>query len=207
MLLYPSRRHPQAPEHIAAYTPHGAHNTQLKTHGRMSRRRILGLPTFLSWHFWLVSRDEHPSTCSFWYLFFLVQLVLATMGLELAGHLKCSELFCFWLTRRLDWEFTRRVSRLLQQVATLWISLGLPSPHCWIPLCTQKIITTTAEIAQVTTISANSDNTLVTSLHRLWRKSERRVSSPSKEGCTIKDEIKITEGMRFYCVGSSAHTL
>jgi len=60
-----------------------------------------------------------------------------------------------------------------------------------------KTITTTAEIAQVATISANGDahvgNLIATAMEKVGKEGVITV----KEGKTIEDEIEVTEGMRF----------
>lgn len=60
-----------------------------------------------------------------------------------------------------------------------------------------KTITTTEEIAQVATISANGDshvgNLIATAMEKVGKEGVITV----KEGKTIEDEIEITEGMRF----------
>ncbi|KAI0759524.1 chaperonin GroL [Trametes elegans] len=60
-----------------------------------------------------------------------------------------------------------------------------------------KTITTTAEIAQVATISANGDAHVGNLIAQAMEKVGKEGVITVKEGRTIEDEIEITEGMRF----------
>ncbi|KAL4071939.1 chaperonin GroL [Scleroderma citrinum] len=60
-----------------------------------------------------------------------------------------------------------------------------------------KTITTTAEIAQVATISANGDTHIGNLIAQAMEKVGKEGVITVKEGKTIDDEIEITEGMRF----------
>ena len=60
-----------------------------------------------------------------------------------------------------------------------------------------KTITTTAEIAQVATISANGDVHVGNLIAQAMEKVGKEGVITVKEGRTIEDEIEITEGMRF----------
>lgn len=60
-----------------------------------------------------------------------------------------------------------------------------------------KTITTTAEIAQVATISANGDLHVGNLIAQAMEKVGKEGVITVKEGRTIEDEIEITEGMRF----------
>jgi chaperonin GroEL len=60
-----------------------------------------------------------------------------------------------------------------------------------------KTITTTAEIAQVATISANGDVHIGNLIAQAMEKVGKEGVITVKEGRTIKDEIEVTEGMRF----------
>jgi chaperonin GroEL len=60
-----------------------------------------------------------------------------------------------------------------------------------------KTITTTAEIAQVATISANGDVHVGNLIAQAMEKVGKECVITVKEGRTIHDEIEITEGMRF----------
>ena len=60
-----------------------------------------------------------------------------------------------------------------------------------------KTITTTAEIAQVATISANGDSKVGNLIAQAMEKVGKEGVITVKEGRTIDDEIEITEGMRF----------
>ncbi|KAI0733857.1 chaperonin GroL [Fomitopsis betulina] len=60
-----------------------------------------------------------------------------------------------------------------------------------------KTITTTAEIAQVATISANGDAHVGNLIAQAMEKVGKEGVITVKEGRTIDDEIEITEGMRF----------
>lgn len=60
-----------------------------------------------------------------------------------------------------------------------------------------KTITTTAEIAQVATISANGDTHVGNLIAQAMEKVGKEGVITVKEGKTIEDEIEITEGMRF----------
>jgi chaperonin GroEL len=60
-----------------------------------------------------------------------------------------------------------------------------------------KTITTTAEIAQVATISANGDTHVGELISQAMEKVGKEGVITVKEGKTIDDEIEITEGMRF----------
>jgi chaperonin GroEL len=60
-----------------------------------------------------------------------------------------------------------------------------------------KTITTTAEIAQVATISANGDVHIGNLIAQAMEKVGKEGVITVKEGRTIDDEIEITEGMRF----------
>ena len=60
-----------------------------------------------------------------------------------------------------------------------------------------KTITTTAEIAQVATISANGDVYVTNLIARAIEKVRKEGLIAVKEGRAIGDEIEITEGMRF----------
>jgi len=60
-----------------------------------------------------------------------------------------------------------------------------------------KKITTTAEIAQVATISANGDAHVGNLIAQAMEKVGKEGVITVKEGRTIEDEIEITEGMRF----------
>jgi chaperonin GroEL len=57
-----------------------------------------------------------------------------------------------------------------------------------------KTITTTAEIAQVATISANSDTHVGNLIAQAMEKVEKEGVITVKEGKTIEDEIETTEG-------------
>jgi chaperonin GroEL len=60
-----------------------------------------------------------------------------------------------------------------------------------------KTITTTAEIAQVATISANGDTHVGNLIAQAMEKVGKEGVITVKEGRTIEDEIEITEGMKF----------
>ena len=60
-----------------------------------------------------------------------------------------------------------------------------------------KEVTTTAEIAQVATISANGDTHVGNLIAQAMEKVGKEGVITVKEGRTIEDEIEITEGMRF----------
>ncbi|KAJ2341043.1 chaperonin, partial [Coemansia sp. RSA 2618] len=60
-----------------------------------------------------------------------------------------------------------------------------------------KPITTTNEIAQVATISANGDRHIGDLISRAMEKVGKEGAITVKEGKTIADELEITEGMRF----------
>jgi chaperonin GroEL len=60
-----------------------------------------------------------------------------------------------------------------------------------------KTVTTTAEIAQVATISANGDIHIGNLIAQAMEKVGKEGVITVKEGRTIEDEIEITEGMRF----------
>jgi len=60
-----------------------------------------------------------------------------------------------------------------------------------------KTITTTAEIAQVATISANGDEHIGGLIAQAMEKVGKEGVITVKEGRTIDDEIEVTEGMRF----------
>ncbi|KAJ2005366.1 chaperonin [Coemansia thaxteri] len=60
-----------------------------------------------------------------------------------------------------------------------------------------KPITTTNEIAQVATISANGDRHIGELISRAMEKVGKEGAITVKEGKTISDELEITEGMRF----------
>ncbi|KAH9850534.1 chaperonin GroL [Lenzites betulinus] len=60
-----------------------------------------------------------------------------------------------------------------------------------------KTITTTAEIAQVATISANGDVHVGNLIAQAMEKVGKEGVITVKEGRTVEDEIEITEGMRF----------
>ncbi|CAL1713838.1 unnamed protein product [Somion occarium] len=60
-----------------------------------------------------------------------------------------------------------------------------------------KTITTTAEIAQVATISANGDTHVGNLIAQAMEKVGKEGVITVKEGRTMEDEIEITEGMRF----------
>ncbi|KAI0249353.1 chaperonin GroL [Lactifluus subvellereus] len=60
-----------------------------------------------------------------------------------------------------------------------------------------KTVTTTAEIAQVATISANGDTHIGNLIAQAMEKVGKEGVITVKEGRTIEDEIEITEGMRF----------
>ena len=60
-----------------------------------------------------------------------------------------------------------------------------------------KTITTTAEIAQVATISANGGVHVGNLIAQAMEKVSKEGVITVKEGWTIYDEIEITEGMRF----------
>ncbi|KAJ1999224.1 chaperonin, partial [Coemansia sp. S85] len=60
-----------------------------------------------------------------------------------------------------------------------------------------KPITTTTEIAQVATISANGDRHIGDLISRAMEKVGKEGAITVKEGKTISDELEITEGMRF----------
>ncbi|KAI0083257.1 chaperonin Cpn60/TCP-1 family [Irpex rosettiformis] len=60
-----------------------------------------------------------------------------------------------------------------------------------------KTVTTTAEIAQVATISANGDIHVGNLIAQAMEKVGKEGVITVKEGRTIEDEIEITEGMRF----------
>ncbi|KAJ2788734.1 chaperonin, partial [Coemansia helicoidea] len=60
-----------------------------------------------------------------------------------------------------------------------------------------KPITTTTEIAQVATISANGDRHIGDLISRAMEKVGKEGAITVKEGKTIADELEITEGMRF----------
>ncbi|ODN83252.1 hsp60-like protein, variant [Cryptococcus amylolentus CBS 6039] len=61
----------------------------------------------------------------------------------------------------------------------------------------KKVITTSEEIAQVATISANGDNHVGSIIAQAMEKVGKEGVITVKEGRTIEDEIEITEGMRF----------
>jgi chaperonin GroEL len=60
-----------------------------------------------------------------------------------------------------------------------------------------KTITTTSEIAQVATISANGDTHVGNLIAQAMEKVGKEGVITVKEGRTIEDEIEVTEGMRF----------
>ncbi|KAF6741074.1 heat shock protein [Ephemerocybe angulata] len=60
-----------------------------------------------------------------------------------------------------------------------------------------RTVTTTAEIAQVATISANGDTHVGNLIAQAMEKVGKEGVITVKEGRTIEDEIEITEGMRF----------
>ena len=60
-----------------------------------------------------------------------------------------------------------------------------------------RTVTTTAEIAQVATISANGDTHVGSLIAQAMEKVGKEGVITVKEGRTIEDEIEITEGMRF----------
>ena len=61
----------------------------------------------------------------------------------------------------------------------------------------KKDITTSAEIAQVATISANGDTHVGNLISNAMEKVGKEGVITVKEGKTIDDELEITEGMRF----------
>ncbi|KAK8869703.1 heat shock protein 60, mitochondrial [Kwoniella newhampshirensis] len=61
----------------------------------------------------------------------------------------------------------------------------------------KKVITTSEEIAQVATISANGDTHVGAIIAQAMEKVGKEGVITVKEGRTIEDEIEITEGMRF----------
>ena len=61
----------------------------------------------------------------------------------------------------------------------------------------KKVITTSEEIAQVATISANGDTHVGSIIAQAMEKVGKEGVITVKEGRTIEDEIEITEGMRF----------
>jgi chaperonin GroEL len=61
----------------------------------------------------------------------------------------------------------------------------------------KKVITTSEEIAQVATISANGDTHIGSIIAQAMEKVGKEGVITVKEGRTIEDEIEITEGMRF----------
>jgi chaperonin GroEL len=61
----------------------------------------------------------------------------------------------------------------------------------------KKDITTSAEIAQVATISANGDTHVGTLISNAMEKVGKEGVITVKEGKTIEDELEVTEGMRF----------
>lgn len=61
----------------------------------------------------------------------------------------------------------------------------------------KRSITTSAEIAQVATISANGDAHVGQLIAQAMEKVGKEGVITVKEGKTIDDEIEITEGMRF----------
>ena len=60
-----------------------------------------------------------------------------------------------------------------------------------------KKVTTSAEIAQVATISANGDTHVGNLIAQAMEKVGKEGVITVKEGRTIEDEIEVTEGMRF----------
>lgn len=61
----------------------------------------------------------------------------------------------------------------------------------------KRDITTSAEIAQVATISANGDAHVGALIAQAMEKVGKEGVITVKEGRTIEDEIEVTEGMRF----------
>ena len=61
----------------------------------------------------------------------------------------------------------------------------------------KRSITTSAEIAQVATISANGDAHVGAMIAQAMEKVGKEGVITVKEGKTIEDEIEITEGMKF----------
>ncbi|NXD32281.1 HSP60 protein, partial [Spelaeornis formosus] len=61
----------------------------------------------------------------------------------------------------------------------------------------KRAITTSAEIAQVATISANGDEHVGNLIAQAMEKVGKEGVITVKEGKTIEDEIEVTEGMRF----------
>ena len=60
-----------------------------------------------------------------------------------------------------------------------------------------KVITTSAEIAQVATISANGDRHIGNLIAQAMEKVGKEGVITVQEGKTLEDEIEVTEGMRF----------
>jgi chaperonin GroEL len=60
-----------------------------------------------------------------------------------------------------------------------------------------RVITTSAEIAQVATISANGDRHIGNLIAQAMEKVGKEGVITVHEGKTLEDEIEITEGMRF----------
>jgi chaperonin GroEL len=60
-----------------------------------------------------------------------------------------------------------------------------------------KPCTTSKEIAQVGSISANSDETSARSLLTPWTRSARKASSPLKTASRLDNELDVVEGMQF----------
>ncbi len=61
----------------------------------------------------------------------------------------------------------------------------------------KRAVTTSAEIAQVATISANGDQHVGQLIATAMEKVGKEGVITVKEGKTLEDEIEITEGMRF----------
>jgi chaperonin GroEL len=95
---------------------------------------------------------------------------------------------------------TPKASRTSQQGVTPWTSAGALKPLDRVVeflSANSKTITTTAEIAQVATISANDDTHVGNLIAQAMEKVGKEGVITVKEGRTIEDEIEITEGMRF----------
>ena len=75
--------------------------------------------------------------------------------------------------------------------------LRLLSPCHGVSLGSERTITTTAEVTQVATISANGDTHVGNLIAQAMEKVGKEGAITVKEGKTIKDEIEITEGMHF----------
>ncbi|THV03789.1 hypothetical protein K435DRAFT_910296, partial [Dendrothele bispora CBS 962.96] len=98
--------------------------------------------------------------------------------------------------------YTPKVSKTSLLVTTLWTFRGVQAVVDLVVdyLSSQaKTITTTAEIAQVATISANGDTHIGNLISPAMQCIDKQGVITVKEGKTTHDEIEVTEGMRFDC--------